>query len=286
MQPIAVDDVYGDMTVVEFGGTYKSTGNKMWKVKCNVCGAERIVMQSDIRKGKAITHGKACKGISKREDIHIGDVYGDMTIISFMGRSKYRNKIFKVRCNICGAEREMVDNNIHNGIGLTHKYSCSRNDYSGLTQRHPRLHQIWKSMSWRVNNPTSNEYHRYGGRGIKIEFEDFRDFVDTMGESYYQHVEKYGERDTTIDRKDNDGNYSASNCRWATMKEQAENRSDRVTVKGISPEGEVYIFDNIKEFGKANGLSPSNISLCLGKKIKQHKGWTFEYYNKYRIVIP
>ena len=60
-------------------------------------------------------------------------------------------------------------------------------------------------------------YHRYGGRGIKVEFKSFGEFHDWALDNGYAD-------DLTIDRIDSSLNYNANNCRWATKLEQAQDR--------------------------------------------------------------
>ena len=85
-----------------------------------------------------------------------------------------------------------------------------------------RAYTVWNAMRQRCENPKSKYFPYYGGRGIKIceRWKLFANFFADMGEP---------ETGMTLDRfPDQDGNYEAANCRWATRKEQQNNlRSNR-----------------------------------------------------------
>lgn len=83
----------------------------------------------------------------------------------------------------------------------------------------------WQSMRTRCMNPKSAHFERYGARGITVceRWNDFRNFLEDMGER---------PPGTTIDRyPDKGGNYELGNCRWATMREQENNKRNNVVVE-------------------------------------------------------
>lgn len=144
-------------------------------------------------------------------------------------------------------------------------YACNgkASEKHGMSKH--SLYKKFANIKRRCSVKESRDYHRYGGRGIKCLWNDFNSFYNDMGESYFQHVEKYNQKNTQIDRIDNDGHYSKSNCRWVTPKENSYNRSNNRTfmVKGK----QMSLKDISKEY---------SINLSTLKNRVYTLGWSIE----------
>lgn len=91
-----------------------------------------------------------------------------------------------------------------------------------------RIYKIWTWIQWRCVNKKSKAYPRYWWVGILCDRSKFIDFYNDMWKDYEDHIKKYWEKDTTIDRIDNTKWYNKKNCRRATPKEQWSNKNNNI----------------------------------------------------------
>ena len=159
-----------------------------------------------------------------------GITYGRLTVIE---KSSERGSSGNVKwfC-LCDCGNKCLVSGSSLKSGSTKSCGCLFLDVAASKGRAKKVHgmtntkiySIWSNMRNRCLNPAYKKYHAYGGRGIKIskDWDSFEVFFKDMG------LQPEG---MTLDRIDVNGDYCKENCRWATQKEQQNNRRDNVILE-------------------------------------------------------
>ena len=201
-----------------------------------------------------------------------GRRFGRLVVIGKGERRGARGRIAWVcRCD-CGKLTSVMTHSLTSGAtkscGCYHRERASIRSRDAKTthgKSHTRLYGVWKSMKTRCSNKNCKEYKFYGARGISV-CDDWKDSF----ESFYLwaldngYDEKAPRGEYTLDRIDVDGNYCPENCRWATIKEQANNRR---SCTEYDIKGEKHTLSGWSEI---SGVSLATIEDRL------HRGWPAE----------
>ena len=194
-----------------------------------------------------------------------GQRFGRLKVVKFIERIN-KKSLFECICD-CGNIKNIDSKNLKKGT--TKSCGCLSKENSiqqGLKnskthgKTNTKLYHKWIDIKNRCYNKNDTSYKHYGGRGIVVCNEwknDFQTFYDwAMANGYSDNL--------TIDRIDNSLGYSPENCRWATRKEQANNRRSNKL---------------LKYNGKTQNLTQWANELCINYDVLRNRlkrGWSIE----------
>jgi hypothetical protein len=198
----------------------------------------------------------------KRIEVKPGDKYNRWTVIKEHTKSSKKVK-YLCQCD-CGKIKAVESYCLRSGNSkscgcLSSEITSNRNLTHGLSNH--RLYHVWSRMHFRCTNPNDIGYKNYGGRGISVckEWKEFLPFYEwAMANGY--------EKNLSIDRINNDGNYEPSNCRWATRKIQNNNtrKSVHITFNGQTKSLTEWAKElNITSPALANRLKKQSLKTAL-----------------------
>lgn len=218
-------------------------------------------------------------------DSYIGKISGGLQCKSLIKDHKHRTRLIAV-CLNCKEEGLYESSNFNknkSGCNKCKNSSISKTLHkryaklakSGWVHTHKTgLYWLYRNILKRCYKPNTSMFYLYGARGIKVCEEwrnNFRAFARDMGVR--------PSKIHSIERIDNNKNYTPENCRWATPKEQANNRRNTIRIRF---QGENYTLPdfNIKFGFKAHWVSNyAGVHKCsYWKAIEyfgiKYKGWT------------
>ena len=236
-------------------------GNRRWPPKYNTLNAAKTEKRINVSTGRLAQHYKCAECLEEfpAKVVQVNHKEPVVPLTGFTTWDDYINRMFcddsklEVLCIPCHKKLTLVENNI-------------RKEFKTIQEK--GTYQSWLDMKSRCLNPSSGRYYTHGGRGISV-CPEWADSYDSFKESLGLKPDGF-----TLERIDNDGNYEPSNCKWASPKEQAQNRRSNIN---ITHDGTTM---NIQQWADSLGISHSSMKkrlltmsveeACTREKVDSH----------------
>jgi len=208
--------------------------------------------------------------------VEVGRRYGRLVVTGLIPDRKNPKALCVCDCGAtCAPQRGALVN------GRAQSCGCMRREKLVAAARTHGMsktptYSAWMNMRERCNNKENKHYKNYGGRGIRINYQDFEHFVADVGEKPAFHW---------IDRIDNDKGYEPGNCQWVPIRKSQENKrvSKFWIIDGV-------IFDSSVRAAFVLGVTPSAVIRACngymrnGRYYPPKNGWSCAL--KYEQLLP
>jgi hypothetical protein len=194
----------------------------------------------------------------------VGQRFGQLVVLEPSGVNEHDKRLWRCQCD-CGQETITITGQLTSGRTKSCGHLKAERSAMGNPKhggRYSKAYSSWMNMKGRCDNPELPQYENWGGRGITYDprWAEFENFYADMGDP---------PAGTTLDRKDNNGNYSKNNCRWADRRTQRLNTRPPKSTERIPPVTINGVTRSLRDWCREYGISPMSVQ----NRVKKGMSW-------------